>query len=59
MVTIRDRKFTQLYIREEADMLRLKAALQKYTISTGFYEEFDIGAKIGKGAFASVSFSIF
>jgi hypothetical protein len=55
MVTIRDRKFTQLYISDTTDMLKIKKVLQRYVISTGFYEDFDIGTKIGKGAFASVS----
>jgi hypothetical protein len=54
MTVARNKRFTDLYIPNEATMIALKQYVRRRSISTGFYDDFQVLKKLGSGAFASV-----
>ena len=56
MSIARNKRFTELYFRDQETALQLKRLVRPWCISCGFYEDFEVIRKLGSGAFASVSF---
>jgi hypothetical protein len=57
MCLIKNRKYSELFIRTEEDMLTLKKTLKSLCVNSDFYVDYTVIKKVGSGAFASVSFN--